>query len=41
MNFNKIKNICEQKGLTIPQLAEKIDLSEAGLYQSFRNMGLF
>jgi transcriptional regulator with XRE-family HTH domain len=40
MNFNKIKNICEQKGLTIPQLAEKIDLSEAGLYQSFRNQSM-
>jgi transcriptional regulator with XRE-family HTH domain len=37
MNFNKIKSICETKGLPISVLAEKIGFSEAGLYQSFRN----
>ncbi len=40
MNFNKIKSICEEKGLTIPLLADKIGLSEAGLYQSFRNQSM-
>jgi transcriptional regulator with XRE-family HTH domain len=40
MNFNKIKTICEEKGLTIPLLADKIGLSEAGLYQSFRNQSM-
>ena len=37
MNFNKLKSICEDKGLAISVLAEKIGISEAGLYQSFRN----
>lgn len=40
MNFNKIKSLSEEKGLTIPALAEKIGLSEAGLYQSIRNQSM-
>ncbi len=40
MNFNKIKTICEEKGLTIPALADNIGISEAGLYQSFRNQSM-
>ena len=40
MNFNKIKTICEDKGLPISVLADKIGLSEAGLYQSFRNKSM-
>jgi transcriptional regulator with XRE-family HTH domain len=40
MNFNKIKIICDEKGLTVPQLAEKIGFSEAGLYQSFRKKSM-
>jgi transcriptional regulator with XRE-family HTH domain len=40
MNFSKIKTICEEKGLTIPGLADKIGLSEAGLYQSIRNQSM-
>ena len=40
MNFNKIKIICEVKGISTPQLAEMIGLSEAGLYQSYRNQSM-
>lgn len=40
MNFNKIKNICEQKGLPISTLADKIGISEAGIYLSFRNKSM-
>jgi|APCry1669188970_1035186.scaffolds.fasta_scaffold00066_2 transcriptional regulator with XRE-family HTH domain len=40
MDFNKIKLICEEQRLSIPQLAEKIGISEAGLYQSLRNQSM-
>ncbi|MEI6684172.1 MAG: helix-turn-helix transcriptional regulator [Bacteroidota bacterium] len=40
MNFSKIKILCDEKRLTIPQLAEKVGISEAGLYQSFRTKSM-
>lgn len=32
MNYNKIKELAEEKRITIPQIAEKIGVSKAGLY---------
>lgn len=40
MNFNKIKELCEQQKITMPVLASKIGISEPGLYQIFRNKTL-
>jgi transcriptional regulator with XRE-family HTH domain len=36
MNYNKIKDLCAQQGLSIPQLAEHIGASK-GLYTSLKN----
>ncbi|MEI6884808.1 MAG: helix-turn-helix transcriptional regulator [Bacteroidota bacterium] len=36
MNFNKIKEYCDQNGLSIPELAEKIGISKPGLYRSIQ-----
>jgi len=40
MNFNKIKELCEERKMTIPMLASKIGISEPGLYQAFRNKSM-
>lgn len=37
MNFNKIKELCEQRNLSINDLAGKIGLSKPGLYRSIQN----
>ena len=37
MNFSKIKIFCKERDITIPQLAEKIGVSEPGLYQMIRS----
>lgn len=36
-NYDLIKKLCEEKGLTLRQFADKLNMSETGLYQIFRN----
>lgn len=36
-NYQLIKELCEQKGLTMKSLADKLEISETGLYQILRN----
>jgi len=40
MNFNKIREYCEEKKITIAVLASQIGISEPGLYQVFRNKSM-
>jgi transcriptional regulator with XRE-family HTH domain len=40
MNFNKIREYCEQRKITIPELASRIGISEPGLYQVLRNKSM-
>lgn len=37
MDFSTIKTLCKERNITIPQLAEKIQVSEPGLYQMIRS----
>jgi len=37
MNFKRIKEICEKKRISIPELARRIDISKAGLYGAIKN----
>jgi len=36
-NYNLIKELCERRGMTLGQLAEKLDMSTTGLFQILRN----
>jgi transcriptional regulator with XRE-family HTH domain len=40
MNFNKIREYCEERKITIPELASRIGISEPGLYQVLRNKSM-
>ena len=40
MNFNKIREYCEERRITIPELATRIGISEPGLYQVLRNKSI-
>jgi len=40
MNFNKIREYCEERKITIPDLASRIGISEPGLYQVLRNKSM-
>ena len=37
MLYNKIKLLCDEKRISIPELSEKIGLSKTGLYKSIAN----
>ena len=37
MDFDKIKSLCLNKRITIPELSEKIGMSRAGLYTTIKN----
>ena len=37
MNYSKLKNIIEEKGYTIRQIAESIEITEAGFHKMIRN----
>lgn len=40
MDYNKIKILCENKNTTVRDLCNTIKISEAGLYQMFRNKSM-
>ena len=40
MDYNRIKVLCEKKNLPIRDLCNLIQISEAGLYQMFRNKSM-
>jgi len=37
MNYNEIKKLCSLKKIAVKNLAEKIEMTETGLYSAFRN----
>lgn len=37
MDYSLIKEICKEKGITLKDIALKIDMSEAGMYRAFAN----
>lgn len=40
MNYNLVRNLAKQKGLSIREIGEKISMSDAGLYRAFINNSL-
>ena len=40
MNFRYIADLCEQRRISIPELAEKIGISKPGLYRSIQNKSM-